>query len=233
MSKLERLGGPAMTVVWSQDTAPEGRKVPVVVVAERDLIALEDEAQRLRAKVETAEADIAALCTRLDSQELRYRTMTTQLMRAENDRDALRAVGTEPYLCYHHRGPGKSKPACPGCLTEERIAHAHLMARFDFVGWLREKDEWSAETFGPGERTAALVEHMRRELVEVLADPADIVEWVDIVFLATEGAARMGHTPEAFCEALKAKLAKNKARTWPDWRTVPAGQPIEHVRTDE
>lgn len=224
-AKLERLGGPAMTVVWSQDVAPEPALKPVVIVGERDLIALEDE-------VETMRHDIAALCARLDSQELRYRTLVGQLMRTENERDALRASGAEPYTCYHHRGPGKTRPACPGCLTEERIAHSHLMQRFDFAGWLKEKDEWSAETFGPGERTAALVEHMRRELVEVSADPADVMEWVDIVFLATEGAARMGHSPEAFCEAMRAKLAKNKARTWPDWRTVPAGQPIEHVRTE-
>src|SRR5262249_53248132 len=28
------------------------------------------------------------------------------------------------------------------------------------------------------------------------------------------------------------KLEKNRSRAWPDWRTVPVDQPIEHVRSD-
>lgn len=42
-----------------------------------------------------------------------------------------------------------------------------------------------------------------------------------------------GFTLEALGEVMKLKLATNKERKWPDWRTVQAGQPIEHVRSDE
>lgn len=32
---------------------------------------------------------------------------------------------------------------------------------------------------------------------------------------------------------LVAKQERNEARDWPDWRTVPEGQAIEHIRTGE
>jgi len=35
---------------------------------------------------------------------------------------------------------------------------------------------------------------------------------------------------EAIAAALRAKLQKNKTRQWPDWRTAPQDEPIEHVR---
>ena len=93
------------------------------------------------------------------------------------------------------------------------------------------RHDWSVTTFGPGDRTEAVVRHIRKELDEVLACPDDLEEWVDVAILAMTGAARAcGADGVAFLEALAAKDAKNRARTWPDWRTVPAGQPVEHVR---
>ncbi len=132
--------------------------------------------------------------------------------------------------CEIHVDPaGKTRPACAACLSELRRA---LAGRFDFAAWLERKNDWSARTFGPGDRTTALLAHIRKELDEIAADPGDVVEWVDLVFLATEGAFRVGHSPAAIIAAMQAKLARNEARTWPDWRTVPAGQPIEHVREE-
>lgn len=96
---------------------------------------------------------------------------------------------------------------------------------------LANQREWSERTFGPGRRTEGVVDHIRRELVEVLADPDDLKEWVDVIILALDGAWRTGADSQAIIDAIIAKQAKNEQRTWPDWRTADPGKAIEHVRT--
>lgn len=103
---------------------------------------------------------------------------------------------------------------------------------FDFIEHLHRQRDWSARTFGPGERTAGVVDHIVKELHEVLNDPGDLSEWIDVVILALDGAWRMGFTPEQIVVALVAKQAKNEARQWQDWRTAEPGKAIEHVRED-
>jgi hypothetical protein len=89
---------------------------------------------------------------------------------------------------------------------------------------------FSLKTFGPGERLAAHLSHLREELDEVDDNPTDPFEWADVIILAAGGAMRQGIEPQALLDAVGAKLAKNEARTWPDWRTVPDGRHINHVR---
>lgn len=101
---------------------------------------------------------------------------------------------------------------------------------FDLVAHLRRQRAFSERTFGPGSRTKGVLDHLRKELNEIEADPADISEWIDVVLLALDGAWRHGFTPEQIADALAAKQAKNEARTWPDWRTSDPTKAIEHVR---
>jgi hypothetical protein len=91
--------------------------------------------------------------------------------------------------------------------------------------------EWSRRTFGPGPRTLGVLDHIGKELDEIRADPTDLGEWVDVIILAFDGAWRHGWEPQQIIDAIKAKQAKNEARTWPDWRTMSADQAIEHDRT--
>lgn len=104
---------------------------------------------------------------------------------------------------------------------------------FDFEAHLRRQREWSMRTFGPGNRTSGVVDHIRKELNEIERDPADVSEWIDVVILGLDGAWRAGFTPEQIIAALVAKQAKNEARNWPDWRTAPLDKAIEHDRTGE
>lgn len=104
--------------------------------------------------------------------------------------------------------------------------------RFDLVDFIHEQREFSLKTFGPGARTAGVIDHIRRELVEIEAAPDDVSEWIDVVILALDGALRAGHEPEQVAAALRTKLDKNKARKWPDWRGNE-DKAIEHVRTEE
>ena len=78
---------------------------------------------------------------------------------------------------------------------------------FDFLAHLKNQRQWSEQTFGPGQRSH------------------------DVVILVLDGAWRAGHSPEQIIAALVAKQAKNEKRKWPDWRTVPAGKAIEHIRS--
>lgn len=103
---------------------------------------------------------------------------------------------------------------------------------FDLAAHLHRQREWSDRTFGPGPRAQGVVDHIRKELREIEADPADLKEWIDVVILALDGAWRSGATPQEIIAALVAKQTKNENRLWPDWRTAEPGKAIEHVRCD-
>jgi hypothetical protein len=89
---------------------------------------------------------------------------------------------------------------------------------------------WSTDTFGPGDRALGVLDHIRKELLEIEADPTDVKEWVDVIILAFDGAWRAGWEPQEIIDAIKAKQARNESRTWPDWRTADRSKAIEHVR---
>lgn len=107
------------------------------------------------------------------------------------------------------------------------------MSEFDFEAHLARQAVHSQETFGPGLSTAGILDHIRKELVEIEADPTDSEEWIDVVILALDGAWRCGLTPSQVIEKLVAKQTKNEGRNWPDWRTVEPGKAIEHIKSDE
>jgi len=104
---------------------------------------------------------------------------------------------------------------------------------FDLRAHLHRQREWSERTFGPGQRSQGVVDHIRKELSEIEAAPGDLAEWIDVAILAFDGAWRAGHTPDQIIAALVAKQTKNEARQWPDWRSQPLDKAIEHVRTGE
>jgi hypothetical protein len=101
---------------------------------------------------------------------------------------------------------------------------------FDLAEHLRRQRNFSKKTFGPGARTDGVLDHIRKELCEIEADPSDIEEWVDVIILAFDGAWRAGWEPEDIVNAIVAKQTKNEARKWPDWRTANPGKAIEHIK---
>jgi len=98
--------------------------------------------------------------------------------------------------------------------------------------YISRQREWSLRTFGPG-RIQGVLDHIRKELEEIEADPTDLLEWADIIILALDGAWRSGHLPQDIIDAVKAKLTINENRKWPDWRTFGSESAIEHIRTGE
>ena len=89
---------------------------------------------------------------------------------------------------------------------------------------------WSEKTFGPGKRTKGIVDHISKELKEILEDPEDLKEWVDVIILAFDGAWRAGYTPYQILMGIKLKQLENEKRLWPDWTTMSENEAIEHVK---
>ena len=127
-----------------------------------------------------------------------------------------------------------------GANLELHVAHRlgmeviHLPLQFDLLTHLRRQIQFSERTFGPGDRTDGVCDHIRKELREVQDDAGagvpTLPEWVDVIILAFDGAWRSGASPEQIVEAIVAKQAKNERRRWPDWRTAELGKAIEHDR---
>lgn len=115
----------------------------------------------------------------------------------------------------------------PGAVRERKERSA-----FDLADWFDAKARWSAEVFGPEtgpQRYEAVVAHIRKELVEIERDPADLEEWCDVVMLAMDGAWRSaGADGAAFVAMLEGKHAINLVRVW---RRGDDGV-IEHVREE-
>lgn len=95
--------------------------------------------------------------------------------------------------------------------------------------FIKHQRVWSEVTFGPGERNAGHIDHIRKEIEEIEAEPADLEEWCDVIILALDAAWRNGFEPEQISDMLEAKQRKNMRRTWPDWTTADPGKAIEHV----
>lgn len=99
---------------------------------------------------------------------------------------------------------------------------------------------FSHATFGPSTRTDGVIDHIRKELVEVKESGGSAAEWVDVVILGLDGLTRQ----LAYCNGerrdpklvahdavsmLEGKQGRNEARTWPNWRTSDPNKAIEHV----
>ena len=110
------------------------------------------------------------------------------------------------------------------------VPYANDKVALDLISHLARQKAFSERTFGPGPRTAGVVDHIRKELKEIEAKPDDLSEWIDVVILGFDGAWRAGYAPEQIVAELLRKQEKNESRTWPDWRTASPDKAIEHVR---
>ena len=108
-----------------------------------------------------------------------------------------------------------------------------LPISMDLVEYLEHQRVWSEKTFGPGERTAGLIDHIQKELKEIAEYPGDLYEWVDVMILAFDGARRVGYTSEEIARGLINKQEINERRMWPDCKTCAEGKAIEHIKDKE
>ena len=100
----------------------------------------------------------------------------------------------------------------------------------DLIAHLYRQRAFSRATFGPGQRTAGVIDHIRKELAEIEGNPRDRSEWIDVILLALDGAWRAGYSPEHLAAAIRLKQDVNENRDWPNWRGTPQDKAIEHIR---
>lgn len=95
--------------------------------------------------------------------------------------------------------------------------------------WL-EQSIWSQETFGSDSVRGpqGVVKHIIKECNEVLENPKDLKEYVDIGILLMDATRRAGFTLEQLVNGMYAKLQENKKREWP--KNGDVNEPIEHIR---
>lgn len=124
-----------------------------------------------------------------------------------------------------------------GCIEDPRTP---LPPEYDLLVHLRRQMIFSQGAFGPGKRTQGIIDHIKKELIEVESEAMqdgtagdELEEWIDLVLLALDGAWRCANTVEDVVKALSRKLVKNENRQWPDWRTADPEKAIEHVRGDD
>lgn len=102
---------------------------------------------------------------------------------------------------------------------------------------LASQQKWSAQTFGPGMRTKAIVDHIGKELYEVLDDPEDLTEWIDVIILALDGAWRCCEATNRpltdINETLIIKQLINQSRDWPVRRSRSTLIPTRRETHDE
>lgn len=91
---------------------------------------------------------------------------------------------------------------------------------------------WQIETFGPNIRgPQGPLNHLKKEIDEVLSKPDDLEEYADMMFLVIDAVYRGGFTISEFYDMIEFKLQKNKERDWPDWREVEdINAPIFHIK---
>jgi hypothetical protein len=128
---------------------------------------------------------------------------------------------------------GAERRCEPGSCAHREVARP-VARPVDLAAFFDAKAAWARGTFGDHLTPSAILGHLRKELDEIERDPADLVEWVDLVLLAIDGAHRFaGADGRAFVAALLAKHAANTRREWPPIGSIDPTRPVEHVRGDE
>lgn len=114
---------------------------------------------------------------------------------------------------------------------------SYTAAAVDMLDFWERHGEWSEETFGPSSHRGPIgpLRHLEKEAVEAYLEEDNSKqkeEIADCLFLVFDAARRAGMSYSQLTKACMAKLRKNKERTWPDWRNLPADMAIEHHRVE-
>lgn len=100
----------------------------------------------------------------------------------------------------------------------------------NFVDFIERKKQFSLKTFGPGQRVSGIIDHIKKELIEIQENPNDLMEYIDVMLLAMDGAWRAGFSANEIAQALYKKQEILESRTWPDYRTIDQNKAITHIK---
>ena len=110
-----------------------------------------------------------------------------------------------------------------------------------FEDYLKRLAVWSRGTFGAGQHTERVIDHIKKELDELASAGGGErpFEWADVAMLGLDGLMRSliaqgNDTDDAAERAVQHIITKqniNERRDWPDWRTANPEKAIEHDRS--
>jgi len=116
----------------------------------------------------------------------------------------------------------------------------------DLQQHLKRQIAFSRATYGPPTTTKGVINHIRKELIEVeeaaastgIASKSEMNEWADVVILALDGmwrsmemtGLRPDGVPDFLVGMIEEKQLKNELREWPDYRTADPDKAIEHIK---
>lgn len=111
----------------------------------------------------------------------------------------------------------------------------------NLIDHLRRQMAFSRATYGPGERTNGVCDHIKKEIEEIKNAPDGGLrssEWRDVAILAFDGwwraleaeGVKWRFIPRVIAESMAEKQSINEQREWPDWRGSDPDKAIEHVR---
>lgn len=106
-------------------------------------------------------------------------------------------------------------------------------ATMTFKDYLIRHVAWGYEMFGTpadGRGPKGPLDHLKKEIKEIEADPYDQKEWIDAIILSIDGYIRAGGNIDGVLYDLFVKQEKNFTRKWPDWRLQHPDKAVEHVR---
>lgn len=237
---------------WMREMGCQACASEKLTAAEARAEAAEKRIKTLEARLKEAEALRISYLMRAEKAEADAGRLKEANTRMHEDIEALENVADLRRIALeqveYHQAYTLS---CPWCFSLQESGHKPDCARqaalspaatdeqqegepktktFDLVRHLHRQRVFSLTTFGYGKRTAGIIDHIRRELIEIEQNPDDKTEWADLALLTFDGAWRHGIEPEDFAKAIDAKQTVNEGRTWPDWRTADPDKAIEHVR---
>ena len=110
-----------------------------------------------------------------------------------------------------------------------RLAHADKQnARANLWLMMETHRQWADAAFGPDYSIAKTIRHAEKELTEILANPMDRMEWIDLMRLAMDGYRRSGGNDIVADWWRKQLICENRK-----WSSPIDGQPAEHIRDDD
>lgn len=143
------------------------------------------------------------------------------------ERNALANATVQTYgATMYVVGPRVVCPDCRDAMKLCGVEYRYRQSVLTLESVIREVNEWQAMTF-PQATPASVVEHLRREVQELVSDPTDVLELADVVILAAALSLTLGLSVGDLTAVIEAKLGVNRLRTWqpPDHMGV-----VEHVR---
>ncbi len=89
--------------------------------------------------------------------------------------------------------------------------------------------EWADSIFGKDRKPEYILQHLKKEIEELIKEPSRLEEYADVGILWLNSAAKAGHNVDDLYFSMVGKMMVNKSRKWgkPDENGV-----VEHLRED-